>query len=126
MSYINITMATNEENKDIYEIYKKDCIYSVDEFLKKHGFSEKGLTEQQAKDNQAKYGLNVIKQSKPKRWYHFLLKSLFSSFNIILLVITLLLIYTDVVLPEVPSYANIIVILVLIVVSSFLEFFFFF
>ena len=40
-----------------------------------------------------------------------------------MLSITLLLIYTDVVLPEVPSYANIIVILVLIVISSFLEFF---
>lgn len=116
-------MATKEENKDIYEIYKKDCIYSVEEFLKKHNFNKEGLTERQAKENQAKYGLNVIKQAKPKKWYHFLLKSLFSSFNIILLVITLLLIYTDVVLPETPSYANIIVILVLIIISSFLEFF---
>lgn len=116
-------MATKEENKDIYEIYKKDCIYSVEEFLEKHNFNKEGLTERQAKENQAKYGLNVIKQAKPKKWYHFLLKSLFSSFNIILLVITLLLIYTDVVLPETPSYANIIVILVLIIISSFLEFF---
>lgn len=116
-------MATNEENKDVYETYKKDCIYSVDEFLKIHNFSERGLTKSQVEENKTKYGLNIIKQSKPKKWYHFLLKSLFSSFNIILLSITLLLIYTDVVLPEVPSYANIIVILVLIVISSFLEFF---
>ena len=116
-------MATNEENKDVYETYKKDCIYSVDEFLKIHNFSERGLTKGQVEENKTKYGLNIIKQSKPKKWYHFLLKSLFSSFNIILISITLLLIYTDVVLPEVPSYANIIVILVLIVISSFLEFF---
>lgn len=116
-------MVTKEENKDIYEIYKKDCVNSVDEFLKRYNFSANGLKNEQVKENQARYGLNIIKQSKPKRWYHFLLKSLFSSFNIILLVITLLLIYTDVVLPETPSYANIVVILVLIVISSFLEFF---
>ena len=116
-------MVTKEENKDIYEIYKKDCVNSVDEFLKRYNFSANGLKNEQVKENQARYGLNIIKQSKQKRWYHFLLKSLFSSFNIILLVITLLLIYTDVVLPETPSYANIVVILVLIVISSFLEFF---
>ena len=116
-------MVTKEENKDIYEIYKKDCVNSVDEFLKRYNFSANGLKNEQVKENQARYGLNIIKQSKPKRWYHFLLKSLFSSFNIILLVITLLLIYTDVVLPETPSYANIVVILVLIVISSFFEFF---
>ena len=73
-------MATKEENKDIYEIYKKDCIYSVEEFLEKHNFNKEGLTERQAKENQAKYGLNVIKQAKPKKWYHFLLKSLSEDF----------------------------------------------
>ena len=116
-------MNTKDESKDIYEIYKKDCVYSVKEFIDKHNFSAKGLTTKKAEENQEKYGLNLIKQSKPKKWYYFLFKSLFSSFNIILLVITLLLIYTDVILPETPSYANIIVIIVLILVSSFLEFF---
>ena len=61
----------------------------------------------EVEENKTKYGLNIIKQSKPKKWYHFLLKSLFSSFNIILLSNTLLLNYTDVVYPEVPRYANI-------------------
>ena len=64
-------MATNEENKDVYETYKKDCIYSVDEFLKIHNFSERGLTKGQVEENKTKYGLNIIKQSKPKKWYHF-------------------------------------------------------
>lgn len=49
--------------------------------------------------------------------------SLFSPFNLILLGITLVLIYTDVILPSSPSYANIIVILVLVTASTLLEFF---
>ena len=36
--------------------------------------------------------------------------------------ISLVLIYTDIILPETPSYANIIVILVLVIVSTLLDF----
>lgn len=69
-----------------------------------------------------KNGLNELKQAKEKRWYHYLFESLFSPFNIILLLICIVLIYTDVILLEVPSYANIIVILVLVTASTLLEF----
>ena len=48
---------------------------------------------------------------------------MFSPFNAILLGITLVLFYTDVFLPETPSFANIIVIIILILASTFLEFF---
>ena len=46
----------------------------------------------------------------------------FSPFNSILMGISLVLIYTDIILPETPSYANIIVILVLVIVSTLLDF----
>lgn len=48
--------------------------------------------------------------------------SLFSPFNSILLGITFILVYTDIILPENPSPANIIVIALLIIVSTLLEF----
>ena len=69
-----------------------------------------------------KNGLNELKQTKPKRWYHHLFESLFSPFNIILLLICLVLVYTDVILAEIPSYANIVVIVVLVATSTLLEF----
>ena len=71
----------------------------------------------------AKNGVNQVSQSKPKKWYNYFFESLFSSFNTILLGISLVLLYTDVVIPETPSYANIIVILVLVIASTLLEFF---
>ena len=61
--------------------------------------------------------------SKPKRWYKYLLESLFSPFNCILLGIVAILFYTDVYLAEKPSYANIIVIAILVSASTLLEFF---
>ena len=82
-----------------------------------------GLSSSKALENNRKYGLNEIKQSKSKKWYNYFFDSLFSPFNIILLGIVLLLCYTDIYLPETPSYANIIVILILITASTFLDFF---
>ena len=70
-----------------------------------------------------KYGYNEITQNKPKKWYNYLLESLFSPFNCILLGIVAILFYTDVYLPEKPSYANIIVIVILVAASTLLEFF---
>lgn len=104
-------------------MYNRECTSNREEFLKENRFKEKGLNSKAAIENKNKYGENILKQKKPKKWYNYLLESLFSSFNLILLGITLVLIYTDVILPDEPSYANIIVILILITASTLLEFF---
>lgn len=104
-------------------MYEKECISSVDEFIKENNFKRRGLTTAEAKKNLTKYGQNMMKQKKPKQWYNYLLESLFSTFNLILLGIVVVLFYTDVILSEPPSYANIIVILILIFASTMLEFF---
>ena len=70
-----------------------------------------------------KYGLNEIRQNKPKQWYNYFYESFLSPFNLILLGIAIVLTYTDVILPETKNYSNIIVILILIAVSTLLEFF---
>ncbi len=82
-----------------------------------------GLSPQVVDEKLHKYGYNEITQHKPKRWYNYLLESLFSPFNCILLGIMLILFYTDVYLADTPSYANIIVIAILVTASTLLEFF---
>ena len=104
-------------------MYEKECISSVEEFVKENNFKKRGLTTAEARNNLLKYGKNMMKQKKPKQWYNYLLESLFSTFNLILLGIVVVLFYTDVILSEPPSYANIIVILILILASTMLEFF---
>ena len=100
-------------------MYEKECSSSVDEFLKENKFKKRGLTSSEAVNNLNKYGKNVMKQKKPKKWYNYLLESLFSTFNLILLGIAVVLFYTDVILTSPPNYANIAVILILIIVSTF-------
>ena len=114
----------NKETFSTKKQYGEDCIMSVEAFKGKYNIKEKiGLSNEDAQNNLKRYGLNQIKQAKAKRWYNYLFSSLLSPFNKILLGISLILIYTDIVLPENPSYANIVVIIVLVLVSTFLEFF---
>ena len=112
-----------KEDIDINEMYGKDAILTKEEFIKKYNTNLNGLSSLKAQEHINTYGLNEVKQAKPKKWYNYFLESLFSPFNSILLGISFVLFYTDVLLPETPSYANIIVIIVLVLISSILEFF---
>lgn len=112
-----------KEDINVREVYGDDCISSVSEFISNNNLDSNGLTYADSISNQSRFGKNEIKQAKPKKWYNYFFGSLFSPFNLILLGISFILIYTDIILPENPSPANIIVIVILVAVSTLLEFF---
>ena len=116
-------MSDSKENVDVLKMYGEDSTTQRDEFLKKHNLNEKGLTSKQAEINIKKFGLNETKRAKPKKWYNYLLQSLLTPFNCILIGISIILIYTDIYLAIEPSYANIIVIAILVTASTLLDFF---
>lgn len=116
-------MSDSKENVDVLKMYGEDSTTQRDEFLKKHNLNEKGLTSKQAEINIKKLGLNETKKAKPKKWYNYLLQSLLTPFNCILIGISIILIYTDIYLAIEPSYANIIVIAILVTASTLLDFF---
>lgn len=113
-----------KEDVNFKSMYGKPATMSVDSLIKEQKINlDKGLSTKQVNERINKYGYNEISKKKEKKWYHYFLGSLFSKFNLILLGIVAVLFYTDVIIAEVPSYANIIVILVLVFTSTLLEFF---
>lgn len=119
-----MAQSKKEEKINIKKLYGFECISSKEDFLKKYKIDlEKGLSNEQVENRLSTYGKNEMKQKKQKKWYNYLWDSLLSPFNIILMGITIILIYTDIILTSPPSYANIIVILVLVLASTLLEFF---
>ena len=116
-------MSDSKENVDVLKMYGEDSTTKREEFLKKHNLNEKGLTSKQAEINIKEFGLNETKKAKPKKWYNYLLQSLLTPFNCILIGISIILIYTDIYLAIEPSYANIIVIAILVTASTLLDFF---
>lgn len=117
-------MGTNIKLEEIHldEKYGEETILPPSEFLSKMNFLSDGLNSDDAIALLHKNGPNELKQAREKKWYNYLFASLFSPFNIILLLISLVLVYTDVILANTPSYANIVVILVLVTASTLLEF----
>ena len=115
-------LKNEKEEVDILKLYGQDCTMSVEDFIKKYKVKESGLSTGEASYKRKKFGTNEIKQAKPKKWYHYFLESLFTPFNCILLGIIFILIYTDIYLPDKPSYANIIVIIILVIASTLLDF----
>lgn len=113
----------NKENVNVNEMYGKYCITSPEEHLKENNLNlETGLTDTEVFKNYSKYGKNINSKTKSKKWYHFFFESLFNPFNLILIAISVVLFYTDVILPETPNYANIVVIYILVITSTLLDF----
>lgn len=116
-------MTNFKEEVDISKMYSDSSKLSKTQFLQKQNVNESGISNDEANDRLKRFGYNEIKQAKPKKWYNYFLESLFTPFNCILMGIVCILIYTDVYLAEIPSYANIIVIAILVTTSTLLEFF---
>ena len=116
---------SNERKEDvnIEKIYGHLCKTPKEDFLSEFKIKEGGLTDSEVIERTRACGYNEVTQTKPKKWYHYLLKSLLTPFNSILIGIALVLSYTDIYLAESPNYANIIVIIALVTISTFLEFF---
>lgn len=108
---------------DIKKLYGKECISNTEEFILNMKLDiEHGLNDNQVDENIIKYGRNELNNAKTKKWYQYFFNSLMSPFNLILIGIILVLIYTDIILTTPPNYANIIVIIVLILLSTLLDF----
>ena len=116
-------MANTKEDVDINKMYANESKISKEEFIQKYRIKEKGITNEEAEAKFRRLGPNEIRQAKPKKWYNYFWESLVTPFNCILIGIALILIYTDVILAEAPSYANIIVIAILVIASTLLDFF---
>lgn len=114
---------TQKDDVSINKLYGEDALLPAKDFIKKHNIQKSGLSNQEAEEKLKNLGLNQIKGTKTKKWYHYFLESLFTPFNCILIGIVAILIYTDIYLPESPSYANIIVIAILVTSSTLLDFF---
>ena len=115
----------NDKNDkvDIKKLYGLECTATIDKFTEELQTDiNNGLNQKQVDENKSTYGPNELNTTKPKRWYNIFVSSLITPFNLILIGIILVLIYTDIYLTSPSSYGNIIVIISLILLSTFLDF----
>ena len=83
MFYLQSTNQKEEVN--VKKLYGKESTLTKEEFIKEYNINENGLSTQEAVERIHKYGYNEIKSAKQKKWYNYLIESLFTPFNSILL-----------------------------------------
>ena len=83
-----------------------------------------GLTEDEVRERLARYGANEISHEKPPVWYSQLLRSFLTPFNGVLFAVSVVSLFTDVILaaPEDRSYRTIIVLSAMVLLSTLLRF----
>ncbi len=77
-------------DKEILTEYKSLSELTSHELLKKLNTNINGLTEEEATNRLNKYGYNVIKEEKIKKWYNFLIESCKDPFIYILSVLAII------------------------------------
>ena len=110
---------------NVNEIYNEVSKLKVEDLMKKYQININGLTEQEVEDSLDLHGENVIDQIKEKPWYVYLVKAFFAPFSAILILISIILFFTDVVFAEASekSYSSFTIILAIVTISSLFEFF---
>ena len=79
----------NEKEVNVNKIYGNLSKTTKEEFISNFNVNENGLTDEEVTERHQKFGYNEVTQNKPKKWYHYLFKSIFTPFNSILIGIAL-------------------------------------
>ncbi len=91
MKVRNIKKAVKTfSDKEILTKYKSLSEISKEDLLSKLKTNINGLTDNEATNKLNKYGHNIIKEEKVKKWYHFLLESCKDPFIYILAILAII------------------------------------
>jgi Mg2+-importing ATPase len=94
----------------------------IDELYEALSVMPQGLTSEQAEERQDEYGRNVITSGSKNGVLHRLREAVINPFNVVLLIIAVISVFTDVVSSSKPEWLTIGIILALVLLSSAVAF----
>ena len=100
------------------------CDCTPEEALARLDATRSGLTEEQVEERRERYGPNEIRHEKPPTWYAQLFHAFLTPFNGVLLAVSIVSLFTDVIFaaPEDRSFRTIIVLITMVLLSTLLRF----
>ena len=118
-------MARKNNNTDSRLVEKKLEDYALlnkEELFERFEIDNGGLSTEQVAANTEKYGKNIINQSNENTLIIRLKDAIINPFNIVLLAVSGVTYFTDVVLAEKASYATFAMLLIIVAISSAVSF----
>ncbi|MEG2379944.1 MAG: magnesium-translocating P-type ATPase [Bacilli bacterium] len=92
------------------------------EILKKLKTKRTGLNQVEANENLIEYGKNIITTNKSNNLLHRIKESLVNPMNVVLMIISVVTLFTDIILTSDKSYQTFILINIIVLVSSIISF----
>ena len=86
------------------------------------GSDEEGLDPVQAADRLEEYGRNIIDYGKEKSLVKRISEALINPFNLVLLAVAVITLFTDVILSDEPSFATFIMLVAVVIISAVISF----
>ncbi|WP_315781277.1 magnesium-translocating P-type ATPase [Bradyrhizobium sp. SZCCHNPS1003] len=98
--------------------------WAPEDALKRLDTTRSGLREDQVRERQEQYGLNVVTHEKPPTWYRQLFHAFLTPFNGVLFTVSIVSLFSDVIFaaPEDRSFRTIIVLISMVLLSTLLRF----
>ncbi|HEX7406786.1 MAG TPA: cation-transporting P-type ATPase, partial [Candidatus Binatia bacterium] len=100
------------------------CDCTPEEALKRLDVNRSGLTPEQVEERLEQYGPNEVTHEKPPTWYQQLFHAFVTPFNGVLLTVSIVSLFTDVIFatPEDRTFRTIIVLSTMVLLSTLLRF----
>lgn len=115
-----------KENKNIRKEIEKNLLENskaeVDEVLQKLETKKEGLDQIEVDERLEDYGKNIIDTANNNRIYKRVKEAIVNPFNIVLIIVAIVIFFTDVVFSATPSYATIIMLLIIVLISGIVSF----
>ncbi|MDR0904937.1 MAG: HAD-IC family P-type ATPase, partial [Oscillospiraceae bacterium] len=113
-----------QKNKSDSEAKLRACAFDgVDALYEALSVMPQGLTGEQAEERQDEYGRNVITSGTNNSVLHRLREAVINPFNVVLLIIAVISLFTDVISSSRPDWLTVGIILALVLLSSGVAFF---
>jgi len=114
-----IILKNKEESETRLRIF---AFQDVNDLMSELSTGTSGITAKQAQERLEEYGQNIITAGKKNTVLHRLREATINPFNIVLLVIAVITLFTDVIYSATPDYLTIGIILALILLSGLVAF----
>ncbi len=125
MKFMNKKTITRQILKNKQDTERKLRSYAFlteEELFTDLSVMREGLTAEEAENRQTEFGKNVITVGNKNSVLHRLREAVVNPFNIVLLIIAVIIYFTDVVVSSRPDYFTVIIILSLVFLSSTVAF----
>jgi len=117
-SNLQLQQKQNESEKSL----RNYAFVAIEELYSTMFVTQAGLTANQVEERQDEYGKNIITTGKNNTMLHRLQEAIVNPFNIVLLVIAVITLFTDVIYATKPDYLTVGIILALVALSSLVAF----